>query len=343
MARSAFVDEIAIVAVGGGGGDGVVRFLRERARPRGGPDGGDGGRGGDVVARAEARLNSFVSLRGQREFRAQDGAPGGDANKRGADGENATVRLPPGARIVDADTGRTHAVLTSPGDESVLARGGRGGLGNARFKSAVNRAPRRRTSGEPREVRRFRLELRLPAEVGLCGAPNAGKSALLRAMSAARPKVADYPFTTTAPQLGFVSLADDDAGALAADTPGLIAGAADGAGLGSGFLRHLSSVRLAVVVADASEGADSVCENFRTVSTEMVRGGGKSLGRIPKLLALNKMDAVDSDVRTGLVREVKKRLGKSLSGGKAGGGKVFPVSAKTGEGVEELARAMIDS
>ena len=337
MARSAFVDELNIVAVGGRGGDGVVRFLRQRARPRGGPDGGDGGRGGDVVAAADARLNSFVSLRGLREVRAQDGAPGGEANKHGANGESAVVRLPPGARIVDADTGRLHAVLKAPGESAVLVRGGRGGVGNARFKSAVNRAPRRKTSGEPRETRRFKLEFRLPAEVGFCGPPNSGKSSLLRAMSAARPKVADYPFTTVAPQLGFVALSESDAGVLAADTPALAENAADGGGLGGGFVRHLDNANLLVVVADASAGADAAVADFRATVRALAQCGGKKIAQIPKWLALNKMDLQPDDIREAVRCEMESELRRD-----GFVGKIFSLSARTGDGVAALARAMLN-
>ena len=337
MARSAFVDELNIAAVGGRGGDGVVRFLRQRARPRGGPDGGDGGRGGDVLAAADPRLNSFVSLRGLREIRAQDGQPGGDANKHGANGQNAILKLPLGTRLLDADTGRLHAVLDSADQEIVLARGGKGGMGNARFKSAVNRAPRRRTSGEPRETRRFRLEFRLSAQVGLCGPPNAGKSSLLRAMSAARPKVAEYPFTTTAPRLGFVSLSESDSGVLVADTPALAENAARGAGLGGGFVRHLGGAKLLVIVADASAGANAAAAGFRATARALAECGGNKIARIPKWLALNKMDLPPPDMRESIRRDAESELRRECPGGK-----IFSLSAKTGDGVPALARAMLE-
>ena len=334
MARPAFVDELNIVAVGGRGGDGVVRFLRERARPCGGPDGGDGGRGGNVVALAEPRLNSFVSLRGMREIRAQDGEPGGDANKHGASGDDAVLKLPLGARIIDADTGRVHAVLNAPGESAVLAQGGRGGMGNARFKSAANRAPRRRTTGEPRETRRFKLEFQLPAEVALCGPPNCGKSSLLRAISAARPKVAEYPFTTTAPQLGFVSLSESDRGVVVADTPALTENSSQGAGLGCGFTRHLQSVSLLALVADAAAGAQAAVADFRTTVRELAACG---CGKIPVLLALNKMDVLPEDMREDALRDARAELKRELAGGR-----IFALSAKTGEGAPELARAILE-
>ena len=333
MARTAFVDELSIVAVGGRGGDGVVRFLRERARPRGGPDGGDGGRGGNVLATAEPRLNSFVSLRGMREIRAQDGQPGGEANKHGANGEDAILKLPLGAKIIDADTGRLHAVLSAPGESVVLAQGGRGGLGNAQFKSAVNRAPRRRTSGEPRETRRFKLEFQIPAQVAFCGPPNCGKSSLLRAMSAARPKVAAYPFTTTAPQLGFVSLSESDSGVVVADTPPLSEGAARAAETGRRFARHLRSAELLVAVADASAGASAAAADFRATVRELSACG---CGKIPKWLALNKTDALPEDMRETVRRDAESALRGELSGAK-----VFALSAHTGAGVADLARAML--
>ena len=334
MARTAFVDELNIVAVGGRGGDGVVRFLRERARPRGGPDGGDGGRGGNVLAVAEPRLNSFVSLRGLREIRARDGQSGGEANKHGANGEDAILKLPLGAKIIDADTGRLHAVLNSPGESVVLAQGGRGGLGNARFKSAVNRAPRRRTSGEPRETRRFKLEFQIPAQAAFCGPPNCGKSSLLRAMSAARPKVAAYPFTTTAPQLGFVSLSESDAGVVVADTPPLTEGAAQAAETGRRFARHLQSAELLVAVADASAGASAAAADFRATVRELSACG---CAKIPKWLALNKTDALPEDMREAVRRDAESALRGELSGAK-----IFALSAQTGEGVSDLARAMLE-
>ena len=334
MARPAFVDELNIVAVGGRGGDGVVRFLRERARPRGGPDGGDGGRGGNVVALAEPRLNSFVSLRGMREIRAQDGESGGDSNKHGASGDDAVLKLPLGARIIDADTGRVHAVLNAPGESAVLAQGGRGGMGNARFKSAANRAPRRRTTGEPRETRRFKLEFQLPAEVALCGPPNCGKSSLLRAISAARPKVAEYPFTTTAPQLGFVSLSESDRGVVVADTPALTENSSQGAGLGCGFTRHLQSVSLLALVVDAAAGADAAAADFRTTVRELA---ACECGEIPVLLALNKMDALPEDMREDALRDTQAELKRELAGDR-----IFALSAKTGEGAPELARAILE-
>ena len=322
MARPAFVDELGIVAVGGRGGDGVVRFLRERARPRGGPDGGDGGRGGNVIAIAEPRLNSFVSLRGLREIRAEDGHPGGDANKHGANGNDAVLKLPVGARIIDSDTGRIHAVLNAPGDSAVLARGGRGGMGNARFKSAVNRAPRRSTNGEPRETRRFKLEFPLPAEIALCGPPNGGKSSLLRALSAARPKVADYPFTTTAPQLGFVSLSDSDSGAVVADTPALAEN--------SPFIRHLGAVKLLAVVSDLSIGVDAVVDSARAAVRALNKCGCQ---KILKWHILNKMDSLPEEER----REVESALRREFPDSR-----IFAVSARNGEGARELKRALVE-
>ena len=333
MARPAFVDELNLIAVGGRGGDGVVRFLRQRARPRGGPNGGDGGRGGNVLAVADPRLNSFISLRGLREIRAQDGEPGGDANKHGANGEDAVLKLPVGARIVDADTGRTHAVLKDPGQSAVLARGGRGGLGNTRFKSAVNRAPRRSTTGEPRETRRFHLEFQLPARAALCGPPNSGKSSLLRAMSAARPKVADYPFTTTAPQLGFVALSESDDGAVVADTPALVENSANGAGLGAAFARGLNAAKLLVVVADISAGSAAAAADFRATARELAACG---CGKVPKCLALNKIDALPASMRDAAKKECAAALRRELPRAK-----IFPLSAKTGDGVPALTRAIL--
>ena len=241
-----FVDEAVIEVHAGDGGNGAVSFRREKYVPRGGPDGGDGGRGGSVLARADRNINTLIDYRYARIHRAKGGENGMGADKygRGADqygkgADDVELRVPVGTVVSDADTGELVADLATDGATAVLARGGKGGLGNLRFKSSTNRAPRQHTNGEPGGSRRIRFELKVLADVGLLGLPNAGKSTLIRAVSAARPKVADYPFTTLAPALGVVRT-DERRSFVVADIPGLIEGAAEGAGLGHRFLRHLA-------------------------------------------------------------------------------------------------------
>jgi len=264
-----FVDEAVITVQAGNGGNGCLSFRREKFIPRGGPDGGDGGGGGDVVLVTDPGLNTLVDFRYRRSFRAANGRPGEGSDCTGRNGEPLEVRVPPGTRILDDETGVVLGELLAQGQRLVVARGGARGLGNARFKSSTNRAPRRTTPGRPGEVRRLRLELVLLADVGLLGLPNAGKSTLLRAVSAARPKVADYPFTTLHPELGVVRLGSDRS-FVVADVPGLIEGAAAGAGLGIRFLRHLSRTRLLLHVVDAGAAPGAApAEQVRTIAARI--------------------------------------------------------------------------
>jgi GTP-binding protein len=233
-----FFDDARIEVIAGDGGDGSAHFRREKFVPRGGPDGGDGGRGGSIVAVADENLNTLIDYRYTRIFRAKHGEPGRGRDCYGKGAEDIVLRVPVGTVIRDADTGETLADLAKNGDEALLAKGGKGGLGNIHFKSSVNRAPKQFTPGEAGERRNLEMELRVLADVGLAGMPNAGKSTLVRAVSAARPKVADYPFTTLTPSLGVVRV-DMNRSFVIADIPGLIEGAAEGAGLGHQFLRHL--------------------------------------------------------------------------------------------------------
>src|SRR5215468_10578035 len=246
-----FFDEARIEVIAGNGGDGSASFRREKYVPRGGPDGGDGGRGGSIFAIADANLNTLIDYRYTRIFRAKSGenGRGRDQNGRGAD--DVVLRVPVGTVIRDPENGETVADLAADGERALLARGGKGGMGNLNFKSSVNRAPRQFTRGERGETRNLELELRVLADVGLLGMPNAGKSTLIRAVSSARPKVADYPFTTLHPQLGVVRV-DADRSFVVADIPGLIEGAAEGAGLGHRFLRHLQRTRLLLHVVDVA-------------------------------------------------------------------------------------------
>lgn len=288
MAKSAFIDEMEIQVTGGSGGAGIVSFLRERARPFGGPDGGDGGRGGNVLMRAESSLNTLLVYRTRKQIRAANGGRGGSSNKSGANGEDVLLQVPRGTRVVDAPSGALHADLTETGEEVLLAAGGRGGFGNAHYKTSTNRAPRTATTGMAGEVRQFRLELKMVADVGLLGLPNAGKSTFLRAISAAKPRVAAYPFTTLEPQLGWVEPERGGAALVVADVPGLIRGAAEGAGLGNRFLRHLARTALLCQVVDIS--AEDALADCRTIDEELRRAADETLAQKPRWLLLNKID-----------------------------------------------------
>ncbi|MFU8817487.1 MAG: GTPase ObgE, partial [Pseudomonadales bacterium] len=246
-----FIDEASIRVEAGKGGNGCLSFRREKYIAKGGPDGGDGGDGGDVILVADHALNTLVDFRFQPLYRAQHGQPGSGRNKTGARGQDSRVRVPVGTSVVDEETLETLGDLTEEGDELLVAHGGRRGLGNTRFKSSTNRAPRRTIPGAPGEVRQLRLQLKLIADVGLLGMPNAGKSTLISSVSAARPKVADYPFTTLTPSLGVVKRPGRDASLVMADIPGLIRGAAEGAGLGVQFLRHLARTRILLHLVEA--------------------------------------------------------------------------------------------
>ena len=303
--KTAFIDEVEIHTNGGDGGNGTVSFLRERARPRGGPDGGDGGNGGSVLLTANTAVNTLLQYRYQRRISAVRGERGASKNRHGGNGDNVVLQAPLGTRVFDADTGVLHADLIAAGDTVVLAEGGRGGRGNTRFKSSVNQTPRRATPGEKGAVRRFRLELNLLADIGLVGAPNAGKSSFLRAVSAARPKVADYPFTTLEPQLGYVTRGDGD-GIVIADIPGIIQGAADGVGLGNRFLRHLSRTAFLCQVVDAA--ADSLYEDCAATNAELNMAADSTLSTKPRWLIMNKIDLLSSTEQQRRRAELKKRF-----------------------------------
>ena len=264
-----FVDEAIIEVSAGKGGDGALSFLRERHRPKGGPDGGNGGDGGSVYLCADAALNTLADFRHIRIYRARGGQRGGARDKFGACADDLSVRTPPGTQVSDADSGEVIGEVLRPGERLLVARGGRGGLGNARFKSSINRAPRRTTAGRGGDRRRLKLELKLLADAGLLGRPNAGKSTLLNCISHARAKTADYPFTTLHPQLGVI---ERDAGRfVVADIPGLIGGAAQGAGLGAQFLRHLTRTRLLlhlIDVAPDAAGEDTVDTTTNVVDAD---------------------------------------------------------------------------
>ncbi len=329
-----FIDEARIEVIAGKGGDGAVSFRREKYVPKGGPDGGDGGRGGSVWAEADRNLNTLVEFRYTRLFRAQNGQNGRGSDCYGRSGEDLTLRVPVGTVIRDEDTGEVIADLTRHGERALLARGGRGGLGNLHFKSSTNRAPRQATPGEPGEERRLRLELRVLADVGLLGMPNAGKSTLIRAVSAARPKVADYPFTTLHPNLGVVRV-DGQRSFVLADIPGLIAGAAEGAGLGHQFLRHLSRTRLLLHLVDLAPldpGADPVAQARAIV--EELRRYDEALYRKPRWLVLNKIDLIPKAEREARIDAFVREYGWQ--------GPVFAISAIRGEGCQALMHAVMD-
>jgi GTP-binding protein len=329
-----FVDEARIEVHGGKGGDGASSFRREKYVPRGGPDGGDGGRGGSIYAVADRNLNTLIDYRFARMHRAPDGAKGMGKQCNGRSGADVHLRFPVGTVITDADSDEIIADLATDGQVALLARGGRGGLGNVNFKSSTNRAPRYAQPGGPGESRRLRLELRLLADVGLLGKPNAGKSTLIRAVSSARPKVADYPFTTLHPSLGVVRI-DENRSFVMADVPGLIEGASEGAGLGLQFLRHLARTRLLLHVVDIApfdEAADPV-KDTRAIAREL-KSYDTKLAAKPRWLVLNKIDLVPEEERPARVGEFLRRLRWQRPH--------FAVSAATGEGCPELCLAVMD-
>ena len=284
-----FIDEARVHVRAGKGGGGGLSFRREKFIPRGGPDGGDGGDGGDVLLRAEPALNTLIGFRYRPRYRAEDGRPGSGRNKTGRRGRDCEIAVPLGTAVADAGTRELLGDLAAPGQRLLVAKGGRRGLGNARFKSSVNRAPRKTTPGEAGEARDLALQLQLLADVGLLGLPNAGKSTLVAALSAARPKIADYPFTTLVPSLGVVHVAEA-ASFVIADIPGLIVGASQGAGLGAQFLRHLSRTRLLLHLIDAlPENGSDPLDNLAAIEAE-VAACSPALAQRPIWPVLTKID-----------------------------------------------------
>jgi GTPase len=328
-----FIDEARIEVHAGKGGDGAVSFRREKYVPRGGPDGGDGGRGGSVLAVADRNINTLVEYRFARIHRARDGERGSGRQCSGRGADDVVLRMPVGTVITDARTGETLVDLADHEQAAVLAHGGKGGLGNVNFKSSVNRAPRQSTPGEPGEHRVLNLELKVLADVGLLGLPNAGKSTFIRAVSSARPKVADYPFTTLHPHLGVVRVGVDRSFVIA-DIPGLIEGAAEGAGLGHQFLRHLARTRLLlhlVDIAPTDPGADPARE-ARAIVGELKKFDA-ALHRKPRWLVLNKMDMLPGEKRGTAADDLARRLRWR--------GPTFAISALTGEGCKELSYSVM--
>ena len=329
-----FFDEARIEILAGNGGNGVASFRREKYIPRGGPDGGDGGRGGSIWAVADRNLNTLIDFRYTRVFRAQRGENGRGSDCYGKGGEDMELRVPVGTVISDLHTGEALADLDVDGKRALIAKGGQGGLGNLHFKSSTNRAPRQCTPGEEGEQRELRLELKVLADVGLLGLPNAGKSTFIRAVSSARPKVADYPFTTLHPNLGVVRV-DSNRSFVIADIPGLIEGAAEGAGLGHQFLRHLQRTHVLLHLVDiAPFDPDANPSRDAKAIVKELKKYDEGLFRKPRWLIVNKIDLVPEGER-------KKRISALLKGY----GKVdrhFVISAIDGEGCREVTFAIMD-
>ena len=324
-----FVDEVKIEAKAGDGGRGCVSFRREKFIPKGGPDGGDGGNGGNVYLQVDEGLGTLLDLRYKRTYKAGNGSHGMGKNRHGKGGEALTLRVPPGTLVFDDETGELLADLTAADSRVLLLHGGMGGRGNARFATATHRTPRFAQPGTPGEARLLRLELKLLADVGLIGFPNAGKSTLISAVSAARPKIADYPFTTLVPNLGVVRYGGFKSFVMA-DIPGLIAGASDGHGLGTRFLRHIERTDLFLHLVDLSglQPGDPL-ENFDTINTELRRHNPALLDK-PQLVVLTKTD----------LTEVRERLPEMQAAFAERGLRVFTLSAVSGEGTRELVEAV---
>jgi GTP-binding protein len=328
-----FIDEARIEVHAGKGGNGAVSFRREKFVPRGGPDGGDGGRGGSVYAIADRNINTLVDYRFARIHRARNGEPGRGAQCNGKGADDIYLRMPVGTVITDRSSGEVIADLANDGQVALVAKGGKGGLGNENFKSSTNRAPRQSTPGEPGESREVALELKVLADVGLLGMPNAGKSTFIRAVSSARPKVADYPFTTLQPNLGVVRV-DTDRSFVVADIPGLIEGAAEGAGLGHQFLRHLARTKLLLHIVDLApfDPETDPVKDARAIVGELKKYD-ESLYRKPRWLVLNKADMLPAEKREETVKEFVRRYRWK--------GPCFVISALTGEGCRELTFAIM--
>lgn len=329
-----FIDEAVIQVLAGKGGDGVASFRREKYIPRGGPDGGDGGRGGSIFAIADRNINTLIDYRFARAHRAKNGRNGQGSDRYGRSAEDIILRMPVGTLIKDIATGEIVADLIHDQQKVLLAKGGEGGIGNLHFKSSTNRAPRQFTYGEPGQEFELKLELKILADVGLLGMPNAGKSTLIRAVSAARPKVADYPFTTLQPNLGMIRV-DQNRSFVMADIPGLIEGAAEGVGLGHRFLKHLTRTRLLLHVVDMmpmNEDIDLVHE-VQALAKELQKYD-ESLYQKPRWLILNKTDMMPEEKRAELCRQFVDQLGWKDN--------YFIISALTGEGCKPLVYAIMD-
>lgn len=325
-----FVDEATITVEAGDGGNGCLSFRREKFVPRGGPDGGDGGDGGSVYLVVDEGLNTLADFRYQRIFRAGRGQNGMGSDRIGKSAEDLYIKVPLGTLVYDDDTGELIGDMVAAGMELLVAKGGFHGLGNARFKSSINRAPRKTTKGTPGEKRKLHLEMQVLADVGLLGLPNAGKSTFIRAVSAAKPKVADYPFTTLYPHLGVVRVGPEQSFVIA-DIPGLIEGAAEGAGLGIQFLKHLSRTRLLLHLVDISTcaDADEIVSQIRTIENELQQFGHE-LAQRERWLVLNKADLLPAEQSEAFRQEVSEQLGAGMP--------VYLIAAVSGQGCQELIR-----
>jgi len=330
-----FIDEAKIRVKAGDGGNGCMAFRREKFVPRGGPSGGDGGKGGDVIMESSERHNTLVHFRFNPEYKAERGHHGEGANKTGRDGANVILKVPVGTLLFDDETGEKVFDFSHADQCVVVARGGRGGRGNARFATSVHQAPREHEAGRPGEEHTYRLELKLLADVGLVGYPNVGKSTLISRISAARPKIADYPFTTLEPNLGVVVVGNekDEISFVVADIPGLIEGAHTGAGLGTQFLRHIERTRLLVHLVDVSDasGRPDVVKDVEVILSELARFGA-NLEEKPMIMVASKIDVANKDKLAALKRYCKKHKLK-----------LYEISAVTGKGIKELIRGLADT
>ena len=318
-----FIDEAMITVQSGDGGKGCVSFRREKFIPRGGPDGGDGGKGGDIILSTTSRKRTLYHFKYQKHFKAENGSHGQGKQKTGKNGRNLTIELPPGTLVIDADTGHLIKDLVETGETFVILKGGRGGQGNTKFKTSTHRTPRFAQPGEPGETRTLKLELKLLADVGIIGLPNAGKSTLISAISSARPKIANYPFTTLAPSLGVVQTGWSDP-FVVADIPGLIKGAHQGTGLGIKFLRHIERTRILVHLIDASSiDQDDPLDQYHTINQELAMYDEK-LAKKPQIVVLNKLDLSgvrkSADIFQSAVKDKE----------------VVFISALTGQGLKQL-------
>lgn len=320
-----FIDEVTIHIKAGDGGIGCLSFRREKYVPKGGPDGGDGGRGGSVIFKVHRPIRTLLDFRYRQHFYAQNGEQGMGSNKTGKSGKDLIVRVPCGTELIDNKTNELIADLLEDGQELIIAVGGKGGKGNTHYKSSTNQAPRKTTPGFPGDKKDLLLKLKLIADVGLIGCPNAGKSTLLSKISAARPKIAAYPFTTTSPNLGVVQIGEE-ASFVVADIPGLLEGAHEGTGLGDRFLKHIERTRLLVHIIDAAgvDGRDPY-DDFKTINNELKKYS-KKLAELPQIIALNKMDMPQAE-------EAAKQLTKKI---KKDGYEVHAISGLAGNGIREL-------
>jgi len=326
-----FIDRARIQVTAGNGGNGKVSFKRSKGMPKGGPNGGDGGKGGDVVLTVDDGLNTLIDFRGVYDWKAEDGESGGIKQCTGGNAKDRIIRVPAGTIVFNEDTGEQLADL-GPGDSIIIAKGGKGGYGNEHFKNAVNQTPRTASPGGPGEVIALNLELKVIAEIGLVGLPNAGKSTFLKSMTRADPKIANYPFTTLSPQLGIASL-DPARRVVIADIPGLIEGAAEGAGLGHDFLRHIERTTVIIHVLDVEpDNGLSAAENYRSIRHELLDYSSE-LAEKPEMIALNKLDLVMDDEQQGAIDALRTELQLGANQ------EIYPISGATGIGCDALLEA----